>query len=125
MWTTFAFLNWTIESPSVCAGATWVTSMSSPFRWKASESVKVMTGSAAAGAGGTFWLNIFMNCSVARRLRTFSWATMTAPSPPRTSLPPVWSPCQWVLKTKRTGFGVSAAIGLFERGGHAARTGRR
>ena len=41
------------------------------------------------------------------RVRTFSWATMIAPAFPRFSLPPVWSPCQWVFTTKRTGSGVS------------------
>ena len=47
-----------------------------------------------------------MNCSLLMRPRTFSWATRSAPALPMFSLPPVWSPCQWVLTTKRTGSGV-------------------
>ncbi len=43
------------------------------------------------------------------RLRTFSWATITMPSLPRFSFPPLWSPCQWVFTTKRMGCGVKDA----------------
>ena len=50
-------------------------------------------------------LNSSMNCSVLMRRRTLSWATMSTPSPPRFSLPPVWSPCQCVLSTNRIGLG--------------------
>jgi len=44
-----------------------------------------------------------MNCSVDIRRRTFSCATMSEPALPKFSLPPLWSPCQCVLTTKRTG----------------------
>ena len=50
-----------------------------------------------------------MNCSVLMRRRTFSWATRSAPALPMFSFPPVWSPCQWVFTTKRTGSGVMLA----------------
>ncbi len=48
-------------------------------------------------------------CSIDMRARTLSWATMTVPARPRFSFPPLWSPCQWVLITKRIGSGSSAA----------------
>ena len=51
MCTTLAFLNWTTVSPSVWAGATWKARMSSPFRWKVTESAKVMMGRATFGRG--------------------------------------------------------------------------
>ena len=44
------------------------------------------------------------------RLRTLSCATISAPALAKFSLPPVWSPCQCVLSTNLTGFGVIAAI---------------
>ena len=44
-----------------------------------------------------------MNCSEFMRFLTLSWATMRAPAFPRFSLPPVWSPCQCVLRTNFTG----------------------
>ena len=54
MCTTSAFRKCTIASPSVCAGATWMARISSPFMWKVTASRKVTTGSAARGEGGTF-----------------------------------------------------------------------
>ena len=44
------------------------------------------------------------------RLRTLSCATISAPASAKRSLPPVWSPCQCVLRTNCTGFFVIAAI---------------
>ena len=51
-----------------------------------------------------------MNCPLLILRLTFSWATRIAPALPMFSLPPVWSPCQWVLITKRTASGVMALI---------------
>ena len=110
MWTTSAFTKRTIASPSVWAGGTWYTRISSPFQWNVTASVKVTTGSAPSGEGGIFRPNAAMNCSALMRRRTFSCATRSAPALPMLSLPPVWSPCQWVLTTKRTGSGVIARI---------------
>jgi hypothetical protein len=72
-------------------------------------SLNVTTGSAFGGAAGSRMLKAAMNCSVLMRRRTFSWATMSDPASPRSLLPPVWSPCQCVLSTKRMGLSVSAA----------------
>src|SRR5262249_13432871 len=61
---------------------------------------------AFSGEGGTFLPPIIStSCSLLMRLRTLSCATMSAPKPAMASLEPVWSPCQWVLKTKRSGLG--------------------
>ena len=54
--------------------------------------------------------------STLRRLRTFSWATITAPAAAMAGLLPVWSMCQCVLTTKRTGFFDSAASAAFSLG---------
>ena len=67
-------------------------------------------GSAASGEGSIFRPKAAMNCSELIRRRTFSWATRSAPVFPRFSLPPVWSPCQCVLTTNRTGAGVTVRI---------------
>jgi hypothetical protein len=89
----------------------WIARTSSPFRWKVTlPPVNVTMGSAAGGDGGVVVCENSVNCSELMRLRTFSCATMIAPVLPRFSLPPVWSPCQWVLSTKRTGLSVSLAI---------------
>jgi hypothetical protein len=56
MCTTSAFTKCTTASPSVWAGETWKTRISSPFQWKVTPSAKVTTGSAASGEAGTFWL---------------------------------------------------------------------
>ena len=92
MWKTSPFTKWTIESPSVWAGPTKKTRISSPFQWKVTASLKVTTGSAASGAGSTWRLKAFMKVPAAMRRRTFSWATRSAPVRPRFSFPPVWSP---------------------------------
>ncbi len=109
MWSTFAFRKYTIASPSVCAGGTWKASTSSPFTWNEMESTNVTSGSAAAGDGGTFESKALMNCSEDMRFLTLSWATMTTPVFPRFSLPPTWSPCQCVFRTKRMGLSETAA----------------
>jgi hypothetical protein len=101
-------VNTTSASPSVCAGATWIARISSPLRCSVTPSPKVTTGSATAGEAGTFFLMKAMNWSLAIRVRTLSWATMTTPAAPKLAFPPVWSPCQWVLMMNRTGAGVSA-----------------
>jgi hypothetical protein len=77
---------------------------------------KVTTGSAMAGAGGTFMPKSSTNCSVVIRRRTLSWATMRAPPSPRFSLPPVWSGCQCVLRMKRMGRSLRAATAAFTLG---------
>jgi hypothetical protein len=45
-----------------------------------------------------------------QRLARLGLATISAPALPKFSLPPVWSKCQCVLSTNRTGFAVSLAI---------------
>jgi hypothetical protein len=59
------------------------------------------------GAGGTSGLVRSPTCILPRptirRFRTFSWATMGAPVlVKKEALPPVWSPCQCVLRTMPT-----------------------
>ena len=104
-----------MASPSVCAGATWMTWTSSPLRCSVTSSAKVTTGSAAGGCAFIFisLSPMWRTASTPRRLRTFSWATMTAPAAARAGLLPVWSMCQWVLMTKRTGFFDSAPSAAF------------
>ena len=65
--------------------------------------MKVTTGRAAAGEGGSRRFNAEMNCSTLMRRRTFSCATITTPLLAKFSLPPVWSKCQCVLRRKRIG----------------------
>ena len=92
-----------MTSPSVWAGATWKQLASSPLRWNVSESSKVTIGHAPGGAAGMVsWAKV-RNCVTVRRRRALSWAMITAPAAASFSLPPVWSPCQWVLSTKRIG----------------------
>ena len=52
MWRTLAFCQWTSESPSVWASATWTTWSVSPLRWRVTPSSKVTTGRAPAGEAG-------------------------------------------------------------------------
>ena len=82
--------------------------MVSPFQWKVRPASNVMTGSALGGACCELPIRSRNSSGFSRR-RTFSWATMNAPALPRFSLPPVWSPCQCVLSTQRTGSRETAA----------------
>jgi len=59
--------------------------------------------SGASGAAGVSRSNTLENCFALSRARTLWWAAISAPLPPKISLPPVWSPCQWVFSTKRSG----------------------
>ena len=76
--------------------------------WNVTSVPKVTSGSARRGDGSTRRLKNARNCSVLIRLRTLSCATISAPASARLSLPPVWSPCQCVLRMNCTGFGVIA-----------------
>ena len=68
MWITLFFEKYTMESPSVWAGATCITWISSPFRWNVTSSANVTTGSAMCGAAGSFIFMNSMNWSVLMRL---------------------------------------------------------
>ncbi len=125
MWMTPARRKWTMASPSVWAGGTWKALTSSPLICRVTASLKVTTGSAFAGEGGNFMPIASMNCSVLRRRRTLSWATMRAPASPRSLFPPEWSGCQWVLRMKRTGrslIAATAALTLGVMGAHSSST---
>lgn len=89
MWITFPAEKWMIASPSVCAGGTCTTWISSSFKWNATPSMKVTMGSALAGEGSTLELSAAINCSLLMRVRTLSCATMMTPALAKFSLPPV------------------------------------
>ena len=95
-------------SPSVWPFAKCRARMSSPFTWTVRLWSKVMTGRAPLGAGSTL-LPARLGLPSARRLRTLSWA-MRVELLPSSSFPPVWSPCQCVLSTHRTGLSVRPLI---------------
>ena len=95
---------------SVWAGATCDSANSSPFAYNTMLSVNVTDGSASAGCGGCVDLKKSIFCSVESRLRVFSCARIRAPALPTVALPPVWSPCQWVLIRVVTGLGEMAAM---------------
>ena len=67
------------------------------------ESGNVTTGKAAADAGATRAPESSSTCVSSMRSRTLSCATMIAPALASASLPPLWSGCQCVSTTKRTG----------------------
>ena len=67
----------------------------------------------AAPAVFMMWPDMVRTFSTLSRLRTLSWATITAPAAAIAGSPPVWSGCQCVLMTKRTGFLDSAATAVF------------
>ena len=102
MWTTLAPWKKIAESPSVWACGWCRASIASPFQWRVTPCSKVTTGRASGAAWSLRPTRSAKSAGFIRR-RTFSWATMRLPAFPRFSLPPVWSPCQWVLTTKRTG----------------------
>ena len=106
---TSAPTNWMTASPSVWELGTCRATIVSPFQWNVTSDPNVTTGSAT---GGACWVRptTSLNWAGFIRRRTLSWATISAPALPKFSLPPVWSPCQWVFTTNRTGFGVTARM---------------
>ncbi len=105
-------------SPSVWPLAQWRARISSPLTWTVRLWSKVITGRAPLGAGSTL-LPATLGLPSARRLRTLSWA-MRVEVRPSSSLPPVWSGCQWVLSTHRTGLSVRPLIAAWILGTRGA-----
>ena len=88
MCSTFALVNHTMASPSVCDGLTWNTTTVSPFTCNVVLSLNVITGRALAAAGGILALKNLLSWPSTRRARTRSCAISNAPAFARFSLPP-------------------------------------